>query len=519
MKKSIIFIITLCFTLVSFAQNSFEYIVESIPYQTFQEQDIVQFNFDDVHSGIIDLPFPFDFYEDQNITQFVVGSNGTITFDITEANQYQAWSFDPDQLIPDVNLPIPAILGAYHDIDNSVSGNGGVYTGITGVSPNRRFHVTFEDIPNFTSACNPLLSTFQMILHETSGIIDVVITNKPICPAWNDGLTVVGLQALVNDEVHGIAAPGRNTSLWEAQEEAWRFTPTSFLNGFEVVICDVDNDNTQAYNIDAYKTTILGLFNLEDGTNTVSITDTSSAEVSGDVSIGTGDNAFTIDINNGTQLFDLNITLVNCEEDGDTDGLTNGEEDTNGNGNLNDDDTDGDGIPNYLDDDDDGDSVLTSIELVFADRNASATTLDTDLDGIPNHLDFDDDGDGVLTLDEDYNGNGDPTDDDINTNGVPDYLEADVLNVDAVSLNSTLFTVYPIPAISDINVLFSENIGFEGSELISRVYDIQGRLVLEQKQIVFDSRFKMDVSELNSGNYILLIQKDGLTRAKKFVVE
>ena len=189
---------------------------------------------------------------------------------------------------------------------------------------------------------------------------------------------------------------------------------------------------------------------------------------------------------------------------------------------MNDDDTDGDGIPNYLDNDDDGDSVLTNIELVFlnrTDNSTNATTLDTDNDGIPNHLDFDDDGDGVLTLDEDYNGNGDPTDDDTNTNGIPDYLDADVLNIEKVSLNSTLFSVYPIPAKSDLNVLFSENTGFEGSELLTRIYDIQGRLVLEKEMSVINSRFSLDISELNSGHYILLIQKDGLTRAKKFVVE
>ncbi|WCO01037.1 T9SS type A sorting domain-containing protein [Psychroserpens ponticola] len=519
MKKSIALLVILCFSISTFAQNSFEYIVKSIPYQTFQEQDVIQFNQDDVHSGIINMPFPFDFYEEQAITEFVIGSNGTITFDVAEANTGQDWVINVDEFIPNVGLPVPAILGAYHDIDNSVAYNGGVYSGVTGEAPNRRFHVTFEDIPQFS--CNDLLTTFQMILHESSGIIDVVITNKPLCEEWNNGLTVIGIQAMVNDEAHGIAPPGRNTGVWETQEEAWRFIPMSFLNGFNVAICDVDNDANEAFNIDAYKTTIFELFNLDDALNTIAVLNGSGVEVNDDVSIVSGDNSYTIDINNGIQLFDLNIILVNCEDDGDTDGLANGEEDVNGNGDLNDDDTDGDGIPNYLDDDDDGDNVLTNIELVFPDRNnnATATTLDTDGDGIPNHIDLDDDGDGVLTLDEDYNGNGDPTDDDVNENGVPDYLEAEVLNIDAISLNSTLFSVYPIPAKSDINIQFSENIGFEGKDVLTRIYDIQGRLVLEKNWRVVNSRFTVDVSELNSGNYVLLIQKDGLTRAKKFIID
>lgn len=525
MKRLMTFLFTICFTAYGFTQNAFHYIVESIPYQVYQEQDVIQFSIDDRYSDVITLPFFVDFFEEPTTNQFVIGTNGGITFDIAEANEGQVWSLgantngNPVYTVPSIEIPFPSIFGVFHDMDNS-SAVGAIYTGVTGESPNRRFHITYENNPQF-GQCEPFLTTCQMIIHETSGIIDVVITDKPNCELWNGGLAVVGLQAMVGGELQGIAAPGRNTSVWEAQEEAWRFTPVTFLNAFNVAICDIDNDNNEAFNVDTYKATILELFNLDDTANTIAILDSSDLVVNGDVSVLAGDNLYTIDINNGAQTFDLNIILVNCEDDGDTDGLTNGEEDVNNNGNLNDDDTDGDGIPNYLDDDDDGDNVLTNIELVFPDRNSdsTATTLDTDGDGIPNHLDFDDDGDGVLTLDEDYNGNGDPTDDDLNTNGIPDYLEADVLNIDKVSLNSSLFSVYPIPAKSELNIRFSENVGFEGSELLTRIYDIQGRLVFEQDMSVIDSKLKIDISNLNSGNYILLIQKDGLTRAKKFVVD
>ncbi|WP_298734013.1 Calx-beta domain-containing protein [uncultured Chitinophaga sp.] len=49
-----------------------------------------------------------------------------------------------------------------------------------------------------------------------------------------------------------------------------------------------------------------------------------------------------------------------CDSDGD--GILDGEEDTNGNGDPLDDDADGDGIPNYLDDDSDNDGVPDAIE-------------------------------------------------------------------------------------------------------------------------------------------------------------
>ncbi|MCW3463759.1 Calx-beta domain-containing protein [Chitinophaga nivalis] len=55
-----------------------------------------------------------------------------------------------------------------------------------------------------------------------------------------------------------------------------------------------------------------------------------------------------------------------CDADGD--GLSNEEEDINGNGDPFDDDTDGDGIPNFLDLDSDGDGVPDSVERFTTDK-------------------------------------------------------------------------------------------------------------------------------------------------------
>ncbi|MBS0030194.1 Calx-beta domain-containing protein, partial [Chitinophaga hostae] len=54
-----------------------------------------------------------------------------------------------------------------------------------------------------------------------------------------------------------------------------------------------------------------------------------------------------------------------CDTDGD--GLTDGQEDINGNGDPFDDDTDGDGIPNFLDLDSDGDGVSDAVEKFTTD--------------------------------------------------------------------------------------------------------------------------------------------------------
>ncbi len=93
-------------------------------------------------------------------------------------------------------------------------------------------------------------------------------------------------------------------------------------------------------------------------------------------------------------------------------------------------DTDNDGLFDYLDFDDDGDNVPTAFELdafnTDGDNNPLTNPLDTDEDGIPNYLDNDDDGDGILTIDEDLNGDLDPTNDFTDPSVGPDYLNSEI---------------------------------------------------------------------------------------------
>ncbi len=95
-------------------------------------------------------------------------------------------------------------------------------------------------------------------------------------------------------------------------------------------------------------------------------------------------------------------------------------------------DPDGDSVPNYLDRDDDGDGILSIDEDPNGDGDP--TNDDTDNDGLPNYLDDDDDQDGIPTqfesVDEDTNPDNDDTDED----GIPNYLDADDALLSAVGL-------------------------------------------------------------------------------------
>lgn len=72
--------------------------------------------------------------------------------------------------------------------------------------------------------------------------------------------------------------------------------------------------------------------------------------------------------------------------------------------------------------DHDNDGVNSILEDL--NNNHIFTDDDTDSDNIPNYFDPDDDGDGVLTKDE-YDANGDGIVDDTDGDGIPDYLDND----------------------------------------------------------------------------------------------
>lgn len=150
-------------------------------------------------------------------------------------------------------------------------------------------------------------------------------------------------------------------------------------------------------------------------------------------------------------------------EDTNTNGLDDAYEE-NGLTGIIPEDTDGDGLPDYVDEDSDNDTVPDRIEGHDHDHDGIAdVTLigsdtdndglddgykvdgtidrngndamddprdvlpDTDSDDIPDYRDTDDDGDGIPTVDEHSNTDGNSAQDDNNGNGIPDYLDPNVM--------------------------------------------------------------------------------------------
>jgi gliding motility-associated-like protein len=126
--------------------------------------------------------------------------------------------------------------------------------------------------------------------------------------------------------------------------------------------------------------------------------------------------------------------------------------------------TDNEDLPDYLDDDSDNDGVPDAIEAHDANHDGIADVvligtdmdndglddgyegnnlndndpndeLDNPIDDLPNtdeddevdYRDLDDDDDGIATIDEDVNGDGNWANDDTNNNGIPNYLDPDLV--------------------------------------------------------------------------------------------
>jgi gliding motility-associated-like protein len=204
--------------------NTTTYTVGAVPYAPVVPYNQaggtgVSVGTDDVYSGLINLPFPFCFYGN-TYTQCVIGSNGNISFNTGYASGFCPWSFTAN--CPSNTLPLNSIFGVYHDIDPSICGN--VKYHLLGTAPCRMLVVNFNQVCHFS--CTSIKSSTQMVLYETTNVIEVYTNAKPLCSGWNGGRAIIGIQNATGTV--GLAAPGRNsTPTWAANAagEGWRFTP------------------------------------------------------------------------------------------------------------------------------------------------------------------------------------------------------------------------------------------------------------------------------------------------------
>ncbi|PWK18912.1 T9SS type B sorting domain-containing protein, partial [Xanthomarina spongicola] len=208
-----------------FGQDTSTYIINGLdacPQPSTVGGTGTSINTDDVWSEVLEIGFEFCFFGD-TYSQILIGSNGVLSFELENANGGNGWAMAAGDLLPNNTNPTLAeanIFGVGHDIDPGVCGN--INYLVIGSAPYRQFVVNFTSVCHFS--CNSIESSSQIILYESSNNIDVNIFDKPTCSSWNGGRAVVGVQ-----NINGTTAftpPGRNTGVWTATDEFWRFAPS-----------------------------------------------------------------------------------------------------------------------------------------------------------------------------------------------------------------------------------------------------------------------------------------------------
>jgi len=113
----------------------------------------------DDSSATVPLPFTFAFYK-QPFTSVKVSSNGYVVFGSSAATDY--WN----ESIPNTHAPNGFAAPLWDDLNPSAG--GGVWHRTVGTSPNRKFVVSWNDVPHYGMSDG---ATFQVVLEEGTNTI------------------------------------------------------------------------------------------------------------------------------------------------------------------------------------------------------------------------------------------------------------------------------------------------------------------------------------------------------------
>ncbi len=214
---------TTSYTLAPISYTPYNYLSGIAPPNPFYTQD-------DYYSGIINLPFTFCFFGNA-YNQCVIGNNGMISFNTAYASQSNPWNLQTgspgNNPLPSAQNQLNCIMGPYMDVAPfllSVQDSNYVNYATFGSAPCRKFVVSYYQTPYYNSGtCPNTLLTSQIVLYETTNVIEVYIGNKAICTGWNNGLAIEGIQNATGTVAYPV--PGRNVSQWAATNDGYRWTP------------------------------------------------------------------------------------------------------------------------------------------------------------------------------------------------------------------------------------------------------------------------------------------------------
>ena len=213
------------------------------PVGTFNQGTPVVVNADDVWSSNLNIGFPFCFYG-ATYTSLNLADNGIVRFGYNNSVPDLTSFSSISNTTPSPSLIRNAIFAGFQDYlvapvaFGCIAGDncGSITTYTTGIAPYRQFVINYNLInhwgcSNDLNPINNVKSTFQVVLYETTNVIDIYVKDKPLTcignSSANNGVTnsLIGLNN--SDGTLGIAPtlPNRNTSVFSVTNEAYRFTP------------------------------------------------------------------------------------------------------------------------------------------------------------------------------------------------------------------------------------------------------------------------------------------------------
>lgn len=199
---------------------------------------------DDQYSFLINLPFTFCFYG-ANYPTTVVGSNGIMTFDPSNASCANAWPITTT--IPfaggticsagSTYYPRASIMGAYSDLDPRLvasPSNRKIQWETIGTAPCRKFVVSYYRVGVFgNNACGQATpNTLQMVIHESTGIIEIFTEQKACASSTNAGRGIQGIQNWNRDAA--VWVTGRNNTFWTDNNSGYQFVPSGATSHFVI---------------------------------------------------------------------------------------------------------------------------------------------------------------------------------------------------------------------------------------------------------------------------------------------
>lgn len=188
------------------------------PYGDFNAGTPLNADADDLFFSKINIPFNFCYFG-KNYSEVIVGSNGVLTFDSTQLGKVNYPNVE--ELNPSITLPKNSIFGVFSDLVFSKANDSEVYYSVIGTAPCRKLIVNFYK--GRVLGCDQTV-TSQIVLSEGSNIVEIFVENKPLLCA--EAKFKNSLLGTINSEATiGYSPAGRNSGIWEAQNEAWKFTP------------------------------------------------------------------------------------------------------------------------------------------------------------------------------------------------------------------------------------------------------------------------------------------------------